>query len=123
MQELFNTKTKIIINSAIVTAIMAILAVIFISNPKPIFLGLLFGYLIGVLMFEQMFLAISKAVLLDPSKAPVFMGVRYTIRFLIYGIVLYISIINPNVHIIGTFLGLVSIKIAIVITGALGKLK
>lgn len=123
MQELFQTKTKIIINSAILIFILAIVAVIFLSNPKPIILGLVFGFLIGVLMFQQMYLAISKAVLLPPEKAPAFMGVRYGIRFLIYGGVLYISLLNPNLSILGTFLGLISIKISIVVLGTLGKLK
>lgn len=122
MDELLKTKTLIIKNAIIITSVGAVVAIFFSENHMPYIKGMLFGFLIAVLCFQQLSLSISKAVNLPPDKAQFFVGTRYFIRLFIYALVIYISIRADYINLIGTLFGLLSIKISIVISSFLKKL-
>lgn len=116
MDEIFKTKVKVVKNAIIIVGVMAVLSAIFLTNKNPVLIGLVFGLLISILCFEQLSLAITKAMELPPEKAQIFVGIRYFIRLFIYGAVLYISLKADYISVIGTLLGLISIKISIVLS-------
>lgn len=122
MDELFKTKAVVVKNAILITAVGAILIFFLSKNYMPYLTGMLFGFLISVLCFQQMSIAISKAVNLPPEKAQIFIGIRYFIRLFIYGMVIYISIKADYINLLGTIFGLLSLKLSIVFSGFFNKL-
>ncbi len=122
MDELFRTKTVVVKNAILITAVGAILTFFLSKNYIPYLMGMLFGFLIAVLCFQQMSIAISKAVNLPPEKAQIFIGIRYFIRLFIYGLVIYISIKADYINLLGTIFGLLSLKLSIIFSGFFNKL-
>lgn len=121
MDELIKTKKIIIKNAAIINAIGAILIFFIAKNYMPYLKGIVFGFLIAVLCFQQLSIAICKAVNLPQGKAQIFLGIRYLIRLFIYGLVIYISIVADHVNAIGTIFGIMSIKLSVIFSGILKK--
>ncbi len=122
MDELFKTKTVVVKNAILITAVGAIMIFFLSKNYMPYLTGMLFGFLIAVLCFQQMSIAISKAVNLPPEKAQIFIGIRYFIRLFIYGMVIYISIKADYINLLGTIFGLLSLKMSIIFSGFFKKL-
>lgn len=122
MDELFRTKTVVVKNAILITAVGAILTFFLSKNYIPYLMGMLFGFLIAVLCFQQMSMAILKAVNLPPEKAQIFIGIRYFIRLFIYGLVIYISIKADYINLLGTIFGLLSLKLSIIFSGFFKKL-
>lgn len=97
-------------------AVIIGLASFFISEePIHIMLGVVFGSIIAILNFRLLAIAMEKSVDLSPGKAQVHTGIRYLIRMFIVAVVVFISVKNPNVNVIGTILGLISTQIVIFI--------
>ena len=81
---------------------VAVLLLIAISQFSiPMLIGIIFGSVV--------------AVNLPPGKAQAYTGVRYMIRLTITAAALIVSIKNPNLHIIGTAIGLISTQVVIFI--------
>lgn len=94
---------------------IAIMAVSFfvLKEPKPFMVGVLFGTLIGILNFRSMAIALEKAVKMNSGSATAYVTVMYFIRMGIYAAVLYLSIRAPYIHVLGTVVGLITIKAVI----------
>ena len=79
---------------------VAVLLLIAISQFSiPMLIGIIFGSVVAVLNFRLLALTLEKAVNLPPGKAQAYTG----------------SIKNPNLHIIGTAIGLISTQVVIFI--------
>ena len=86
---------------------VAVLLLIAISQFSiPMLIGIIFGSVVAVLNFR---------LNLPPGKAQAYTGVRYMIRLTITAAALIVSIKNPNLHIIGTAIGLISTQVVIFI--------
>ena len=93
---------------------VAVLLLIAISQFSiPMLIGIIFGSVVAVLNFRLLALTLEKAVNLPPGKAQAYTGVRYMIT--ITAAALIVSIKNPNLHIIGTAIGLISTQVVIFI--------
>ena len=57
----------------------------------------------------------EKAVELPPGKAQAYTASRYLVRMFIVAAVVFVSVKNPNINVIGTVLGLISTQIVIFI--------
>ena len=55
----------------------------------------------------------EKAVDLPPGKAQAYTASRYLVRMFIVAVVVFVSVKNPNINVIGTILGLISTQIVI----------
>ena len=96
--------------------VVAVIILILISKfSMPMLVGIIFGSIIAVLNFRLLALTLEKAVDLPPGKAQVYTGIRYTIRLAITAAALIVSVKNPNLHIIGTVIGLISTQVVIFI--------
>lgn len=97
-------------------AIVIGLASFFISKePIHMILGVVFGSIIAILNFRLLAIAMEKSVDLSPGKAQAYSGIRYMVRMFIVAVVVFISVKNPNINVIGTVLGLISTQIVIYI--------
>lgn len=117
MLEQFVDTVRSILKAVIITfIIVAVLMLLIVDDPKPYILGLVLGTLIGVLNFVQLAKTLDRAVTMSPGKAQTYATKHYFIRYALTGLVIYISIIASYIHVIGTIVGLVLIKLVIYIT-------
>lgn len=99
----------------IYTIIIGLLSFLISKEPIPIIMGVVFGSIIAILNFRLLAIAIEKSVDLSAGKAQAYSGIRYLIRMFIVAVVLFVSVKNPNINVIGTVLGLISTQIVIFI--------
>ena len=102
--------TKGILIYAIIIMIMSF---ILSKSPISIILGVVFGSIIAILNFRLLALTMEKAVDLPPGKAQAYTASRYLVRMFIVAVVVFVSVKNPNINVIGTILGLISTQIVI----------
>ena len=94
-------------------AVVIVLLMMISKFSMPMLIGIIFGSVIAILNFRILALSLEKAVDLPPGKAQAYTGVRYMIRLTITAAALIVSIKNPNLHIIGTAIGLISTQVVI----------
>ncbi len=115
-------RVRVISYAALLSIITLGIGIFFVQNDWAFVKGLLLGFSISVLMFLQTAKTVEKAVMLSPGDAQKLMTSRYFVRMLIYGAVLVLSAKVPNINILATTLGLVSIRFAILVMTILNKL-
>ena len=98
------------------TLIASILLFVLFDEPIQYVLGLLFGSAIGVLNFMELSKTLSRAVELSPEKAQSYTTRKYFLRYVIYGVVLWVSIQADYIHVLGTIVGLLLIKVVLLTT-------
>lgn len=79
------------------------------------FLGYIFGTVVSLLMFRLLAVTVDEAIdkEFDGARALVFK--RYLIRYLIYGVVLYISSQRGYLNFLAVIVGLFMVKLTIVV--------
>ncbi len=100
----------------IVDIILMITAMMFFENPKAWVLGLVFGGAIGILNFIELGKTLETAVTLSPSRAQIYTASKYFLRYIITGIVIFISLKANYINALGTIIGLVLVKLIIIST-------
>lgn len=110
VQQEVNEVTKGICIYAI---IIGVVSFIISKEPIPILLGVVFGSVIAILNFRLLALTMEKAVEYSPGKAQAYSSMRYMVRMVIVAVVVFVSVKNPNINVIGTVLGLISTQIVI----------
>jgi hypothetical protein len=96
--------------------------VLFVGNePKPFIYALVFGTLISILNFRNLALGLERAVTMDPGSAQMYASSKYVTRFLINGIVIFVSIKADYLNVLGAVLGLLLIKFVIILTSLFHK--
>ena len=110
VQQEVNEVTKGICIYAIIIGVVS-----FIISKEPIsmLLGVVFGSIIAILNFRLLALTMEKAVEYSPGKAQAYSSMRYMVRMIIVAVVVFVSVKNPNINVIGTVLGLISTQIVI----------
>ncbi len=96
-------------------AIVGVISFFISKEPIHVVLGVVFGSIIAVLNFRLLALTMEKAVELPPGKAQAYTASRYLVRMFIVAAVVFVSVKNPNINVIGTVLGLISTQIVIFI--------
>ncbi|WP_455539772.1 ATP synthase subunit I [Terrisporobacter sp.] len=112
VQQEVNEVTKGIVIYAVIVGIISIVV------PKEtihIILGVVFGSIIAILNFRLLALTMEKAVKMPPGKAQAYTSIKYLVRMFIVAVVIFVSVKNPNINVIGTILGLISTQIVIFI--------
>jgi len=110
MSETWDLRMKIYKYTLIVAAIVAGISFFFVDGYIKFLTGLVFGTLISMLNFGLLAKTVEKAVTMDPEKAKVYMSSRYSIRFFLYGAVIYISVVADYINVLGTIVGILNIK-------------
>lgn len=109
-----NIFMDILKRSAIVLVVAVIAILIIADSPKPYIYGLLFGMVINLLNFRLMTLSIKKALSLNPAKAQGYAVGNYLVRYLIYGIVLYIAATADYLNLLSVIIGFFTVKLIII---------
>lgn len=92
---------------------------IFAENPIPLILGLVFGIVISILNFRLLEVTIIKSSNMTPAKAQGYVTSRYFIRLVLIAGVIYASVTNPSLNVIGTIVGLLLLKLVIIFSNML----
>ncbi len=77
----------------------------------PWTLGIALGLIIAILKLKLMEKALNVAVTLPEGKAKAYTQRQYMLRYLVTGLVLFVAAIMPHIHLVGVFMGLLSMKI------------
>lgn len=107
---------KILKRTTILSLFVIGFSMFLFKNPKPIMSGYIFGALISMLGFKLLSNTINKSVLMKPSKASRYSRLHYGLRYLIYFMVLLISVIADYLNFPATIVGLMAVKFVIIIT-------
>ena len=95
---------------------MIIVLVFFTKSAKALIFGLAFGASIGMLGFVDLSHTLQRTVQKGPAKAQSYAVRKYFMRYTMTGVVLYVAVVAPYINVIGTLIGLLLIKFAIMIT-------
>lgn len=110
----------LIIRSVIIAGIISLIS-LFTSEPLSFILGVVFGLIFSLLNFRLLDLTLKRSVNMPPEKAQKYVATRYFTRYLLTGIVVYVSITNTSINVLGTIVGLIILKLVIQVSNALYK--
>lgn len=114
MSLLNNTTQKIIKRIFILNLILIGIILILVPSPKKYILGLIFGSIINILNFRLMSLSFSKSVKMPQHKVMPYVTANYMIRYIIYGIVLTISVVADYLSLLTVIIGFFMVKAVII---------
>ncbi len=104
---------KIVKGAIILNTIVSLGAAFLMETPKPFVIGVLFGTIVGILNFRLLYLSLNKAVKMPPHRAQVHAATNYLMRYILIGVVLFVSIKRAHINVLGTIVGLIAIKLVI----------
>ncbi len=113
-------ENRIVIITAIIAGLLMLLGGL-ITGSMPFVLGILLGSGYGIINFKLIQLILEKAIKMPPNKAQSYVQIRYLLRYLLTGVVIYLAIIAPFFDVVGLIIGLFAIKLSIVICKVLLK--
>lgn len=113
MGSIWDTQIKIAKGMFILNFIIAGISYFIFDPWVPFLTGLFFGTIIALLNFRLLSLTLEKSVKMLPEKAQIYVSSRYFVRFLLSGIVMFISIKAEYINVLGTIFGLISLKLII----------
>lgn len=110
--------TKRVVKCVLVLDLI-IIGILFATSTysKAMLLGLLLGSVFSVINFRLLAITIEKAVEMNPGRAQIYAGSRYTIRLVITAAVLILALKAPYIDFIGAITGLFLSKIASLYVG------
>lgn len=100
---------------ALILIIGGLLFFIF-PDPWPYVKGLAFGGLISMAMFKHLYITIVRSVEMEVGKAQVYAGLQYFLRYIIYGVTIFIAAKADYLNLWTCLIGLFSVKYAIWLT-------
>ena len=122
MNTLLQLKKEIAIKVLIVMACSAPLSLL-VDRPITFLTGLVFGSAIAILNFLELAKTLERSVTMPPGQAQAFVFVKYVIRFILMGVVIYVSVRGQHIHVLGTAIGLLSVKLSIIISNVIQQFK
>lgn len=108
-----NYQQKIIIRALSLALILCGIFLFIFPNPKQYIYGLVFGTSINVLNFKLMCITFNKSIYMSAKRITPYMISNYFIRYLIYGVMLTVSLVADYINFITAILGVFMVKIVI----------
>ncbi|WIV12184.1 ATP synthase subunit I [Proteiniborus sp. MB09-C3] len=108
-----NYQRNIIIRALLLALILSGVCLIVFPNPKEYIYGLAFGTSINVLNFKLMAITMEKAVHMPQSRIKKYVMGNYSVRYIIYGIMLSISAVADYINFFAAVVGILMVKIVI----------
>ncbi|HPQ45032.1 MAG TPA: ATP synthase subunit I [Syntrophales bacterium] len=108
------TQRNIEIGNWVLLGVFLILSFLFLS--KGFTLGVLLGGLISIANFHWLYRDLRGSFMKHADRAKPFMMIKYYIRFIVTGVVLFFIITRTPAHVFGLLLGLSLVVINIVVT-------
>lgn len=116
MKKVSETRNQVVKWTFVFMAAILIIMLILPYFDLSYILGVIFGTLIGILNFVDLEKTLIRATRMNPSKAQGYAMRKYFIRYLIAGVVLYVSIQASYINVLGTIVGLLLLKCVVFIT-------
>lgn len=113
----------IIKRTVIIGACLSIISFFLVGNGATFVRGIIFGLIFSLLSFRLLELTLKKSVQMHPEAAKKYIFSQYSIRYLLTGLVIYISLTNPKINVVGTISGLLILKVVIVLSSIVSKKK
>lgn len=113
MGQTWEVQLKIVKGVFILNTIIGLISLFIVDQPSSFIKGLVLGTCISILNFRLAALTLEKAVHLPPYKAQVYVTSRYMIRYFIFGIAIYISLKANYINVIGTIIGIMTLRFVI----------
>lgn len=123
MREIDKYVREIIYKNLLFLFIIGLIILVFFDNKIPLILGLVLGGGLAIVFFRLLYLNVAIAMGKTPDKARRYMIVNYLIRFIIAGIILYVSAKSSLFNFVTTALGLLSLKLTIYIDNLISIFK
>ncbi|MBF7096160.1 ATP synthase subunit I [Alkalibacter mobilis] len=112
----YDFEASTVIKATVIAGAVIGAAMFLLSDDGPsLLMGLVFGMVFSILNFRLLQLTIKKSMSMPASKAQAYVTSRYFVRYLLAGAVLYVSINNETMNVLGTVIGLLLIKFVIFI--------
>lgn len=108
-----NYQQKIIVRALALALLLCGVFLLIFPNPKQYIYGLVFGTSINVLNFKLMCITFNKALYMSPKRITPYMISNYFIRYIIYGIMLTVSLVADYINFLTAILGVFMVKIVI----------
>ncbi len=115
MEKVRQLEKKIIRYTIILISAFVLIAALVLRNMSLV-IGLVFGALIAILNFIELSRTLQRAVHKKPADASAYTTFKYFIRFLIMAVVLYVAAVTDYIDLIGTIIGLLSVKLVVYAT-------
>ncbi|RKD21982.1 ATP synthase I chain [Caminicella sporogenes DSM 14501] len=100
----------------IIDLILIVLSFLIFDKSMPWILGLIFGSAISSLNFIELGKTLERAVTMPPSRAQAYAASKYFVRYIITGVVIYVSLKADYINVLGTIIGLFLVKFVIIST-------
>lgn len=114
MNNIKKVQFNIIRIHVLVICLLIILSIFLFEDYMPIVKGFVFGGSIGVLNFLLLGNTIVKALKKNSRSATVFVRINYFVRYIIIGVVLFVSVKAEYINAISVLIGLLLVKYIIV---------
>lgn len=114
MKELRETEFFIIKWTILFNLVLGIALLIFFDKRSSF--GLLVGSIMGIINFHLLSISLQKAVKFTPTKAQAYMVFQYIFRYILWFLVFYIALKRPDVNLLTTVIGMLTVKVIILIT-------
>ena len=121
MKEIQNLKIQILKYSLFAFILINAVAFFFVDKFPPFLLGSVFGLAISILNFFDLANTMTRATSMNPGQAQIFASLKYFVRYALTGLVVYVSIKADYINVLGTIIGLVTIKTIIILTNVMKK--
>lgn len=113
----------IIKKSLVLIVFESIIVSLFFKYRLPLVLGFIIGGGFSIVSFRIIYLSILMAIGKNQVKAKRFMILSYTLRYLLYGIILYLGYKTGYYNIYTAALGLITIKLVLYINNFISLIK
>lgn len=107
-----NLRNQLIIKILIISGIGFFIGCFFVENIFWWAKGIAFGAIFSSLKLVLMEKTFEKVVVKEPNQAKIYAQINYFARYLLTGLVLVIAALEPSINIVGTIIGLISMKFA-----------
>ena len=105
--------TSYVRRGILINLFIGLLFLFFVKNPKVYIMGIIFGGSVSVLMFIALYRSTVKMVDKDPEGGKRYVMMQYFFRMCLYATVLVVAALADYISLYTTFIGLLSVKIAI----------
>lgn len=119
---MIDLKKEMVIKVALVLLVATPLAFL-TARPVGFITGLVFGGLVAILNFFELAKTLDRSVTMSPGQAQAFVFIKYMIRFTLMGVVIYVSVKAQHINVLGTAVGLLSVKLAIITSTIIEQLR
>ncbi len=110
------TKIALIKRMLLIALVGSILGMMLTQDKMGYLKGVCFGTLFSILKLQLIDRTFNKIVHMPPKRAQSYSLINYVARYVLTGIVLLVSALEPSIHILGTVVGLLTMKLAVFIS-------